>query len=72
MNKTNALIISGLYSDETDEWIGCRITLYPTETQFGAKMVDCIRIRDAVPDAVGCVSESTKRGRRRGQSADVD
>lgn len=50
LNKTNALTISGLYGDETDEWIGCFVTLFPTRTQLKGKPVDCIRIRDEIPE----------------------
>ncbi len=50
MNVTNASIIASIYkTPETDEWIGKRITLYPTTTQFGPDTVECIRIRSRVP-----------------------
>ena len=29
----------------SDEWAGCRIELYPTQTQMRGETVDCIRIR---------------------------
>ncbi len=48
LNKTNAITISKMYGNETDEWIGKQITMYPTETQFGSETVDCIRIRKEV------------------------
>ena len=50
-NKTNAEAIANMYGNETDEWIGKRITLYPTQTQVGSKMVDCVRVRPQKPKA---------------------
>src|SRR5690606_30577904 len=46
LNRTNANSLEALYGPETDHWVGRSITLYPTTTQFGAKMVACIRIRE--------------------------
>jgi hypothetical protein len=48
LNKTNASVIAELYGSNTDNWAGKRITLYPTRTQMGAKMVPCIRIHEKV------------------------
>jgi hypothetical protein len=45
LNKTNAQKIAAAYGDETDEWAGQEIFLYPDKTQFQGQMVDCIRIR---------------------------
>jgi hypothetical protein len=45
LNKTNANVISMLYGDETDDWPGCEIEMYPTETDFQGKRVDAIRVR---------------------------
>lgn len=45
-NKTNRDIIVALHGDETDDWIGKKVTLYPTRVQFGPKMVWAIRIRE--------------------------
>lgn len=32
-------------SEDTDEWIGTKITLFPTTTEFKGEEVDCIRVR---------------------------
>ena len=45
LNKTNARTIADLYGNETDDWIGQKITLYGTEVQFGRGRVEAIRIR---------------------------
>lgn len=50
LNKTNwGAIEKALGSDDTDEWAGGRITLYPSETSFDGETVDCIRVRPKSP-----------------------
>jgi hypothetical protein len=46
LNRTNfdsIMDIAG--SDETDDWAGTKIELYPSETSMNGKILDCIRIR---------------------------
>ena len=45
LNRTNANAIATLYGDNTDNWIGKLIELYPTRTQLGSSMVDAVRVR---------------------------
>ena len=46
LNKTNFnTIVQVTGKDDTDDWKGESITLYPSETEFGGEMVDCIRVR---------------------------
>lgn len=48
LNKTNANKITKLLgSSNTDDWIDQPIHLFRTEVQFGADMVDAIRVRQA-------------------------
>lgn len=49
LNSTNAKTIASLYGNDTDAWVGRRITMYATQTQMGGETVDCIRIRSAIP-----------------------
>ena len=49
LNKTNAGIIADLHGTVAEDWVGKRITLYPTTCKFGGKTVDCIRVRETVP-----------------------
>jgi len=50
MNKTNAMQIAGvLGSYEVDDWIGRRITLYPTQCEAFGETVDCVRVRPTAP-----------------------
>jgi hypothetical protein len=49
LNSTNAKTISSLYSNYVEEWVGQKVTLYPTTTTMGGETVECIRIRPAIP-----------------------
>lgn len=51
LNKTNcATLESLLNSDDTDDWIGHRITLRPDMTQFNGKAMPCIRVDSELPE----------------------
>ena len=43
-NKTNANTIGDLYGEDTDDWIGQRITLYRATVDFQGKRVPAIRV----------------------------
>ena len=46
LNGTNwDLIAAALREEDSDNWAGKVVELYATQTQFGKKMVDCIRVR---------------------------
>lgn len=47
LNVTNADSIASMYGTKAENWIGKRITLYPTTTKMGRDTVDCIRIRES-------------------------
>ncbi len=51
LNITNVRAIGGMYGFKAEDWVGKRVTIYPTQTQFGPKTVDCIRVRPTVPKA---------------------
>ena len=53
LNATNARAIAALLGDETNEWMGKQIKIYPTKTDFAGEMVDCIRIVQDVPPEAG-------------------
>jgi hypothetical protein len=46
LNKTNALTLSDMFGDETDEWIGNTIELYRDKVMFQGKRVNAVRIRE--------------------------
>lgn len=45
LNKTNASAIVKHYGDDSDDWQGKPIILYPSEVAFQGQMVDAIRVR---------------------------
>ena len=47
--KTNSKTIAAMYGNDTEQWIGRYITIFPTTTHFGKDVVECIRIRPTVP-----------------------
>lgn len=50
LNKTNFKTLMKVHPvDDTDEWIGCQITLYATEVEFRGETVWGTRIRLAPP-----------------------
>jgi len=46
LNKTNATSLSLCLGLQTEDWIGQRAVLYPTQVQFNSKMVDAIRVSE--------------------------
>ncbi len=58
LNKTNAATIGDIAGqDDTDNWPGARICLYPTMVPFGNKMTEAIRVkRPPEPTAVAVSS----------------
>lgn len=52
LNKTNAITISEIVgSEDTDNWPGVMVVIYPTKTDFQGKRVDTIRV-DWPADAI--------------------
>ncbi len=49
LNKTNAKTIAGLYGDDTEGWIGKRITLVVREVEFEGSIVLAIRVSGRIP-----------------------
>ena len=45
LNKTNAMMISSEYGNDTEEWRGHAIVVYPDKTMFQGKPTECIRVR---------------------------
>ncbi len=50
LNKTNATTIVKSYGDDTGNWTGMDIQVFPTTTEFKGETVDAIRVR-VVPEA---------------------
>jgi hypothetical protein len=49
LNRTNAMIIAGLYGDESDDWVGKRISIYPARVKAFGTVQDAIRVREEIP-----------------------
>jgi hypothetical protein len=49
LNATNARTIAALYGDESDDWPGKRVTLYPTQVKAFGQLQACIRIKEEIP-----------------------
>ncbi|MGI9569690.1 MAG: hypothetical protein ACR2PH_08130 [Desulfobulbia bacterium] len=52
LNATNAKTIATELGDDTDNWVGKEIKLYPTKTDFAGEMVDCIRVVQDMPPEI--------------------
>lgn len=55
-NKTNANTIGKLYGDDTDDWIGQRITIKPMEVEFQGEMKLAIRVSLTKPAPLAVTS----------------
>ena len=50
LNLTNSNMIAQLTdSNDTDDWVGARIKLFATTTEYQGKTVPCIRVKSATP-----------------------
>jgi hypothetical protein len=50
LNKTNAERIAEWHGRNPDDWTGKQITIYPDRTEYGGKLVDCIRVMLPIRD----------------------
>jgi hypothetical protein len=46
LNVTNWDVVADLLGEDSDDWIGHQIELFPAKTTFGGKRVDCIRVQE--------------------------
>ena len=51
LNKTNANNIASRYGDDTEEWFGQQITLYPAMVDFQGRSTEAIRVRIPKPSS---------------------
>lgn len=52
LNATNSKTIAKLYGPYIEDWHGKQITMFASTTKFGGDVVECVRIRPAVPRLV--------------------
>jgi hypothetical protein len=57
--KTNAILIAGMFGNDTDGWTGKRITLHATEVALGRERVLGVRVKGS-PDLAEPVDVSVK------------
>jgi hypothetical protein len=48
-NKTNSKTIAQIYGDETDDWAGGELILFPIMTDYQGKPVEAVRVRAPQP-----------------------
>lgn len=69
LNKTLLNVIAKVAdSKDTDNWVGKRITLYPTETEYRGDVVPCIRVRLRTADNGSAAPQSPPQA----NSGDID
>lgn len=49
LNKTNSKTIAGILGDETDDWTGGELILFPIMTDYQGKPVEAVRVRAPQP-----------------------
>lgn len=52
LNKINGECLRAMFGNVVAEWVGKRVTLYPSKDRFGSEQVDCIRVSGS-PDIDG-------------------
>ena len=45
LNVTNFDAVADVCGDDTNYWVNKQIEVYPSRTQMGGKIVDCVRVR---------------------------
>lgn len=53
LNRTNGQAIAEMYGQESDLWTGKSVTIFPTQTDWGGRIVPCIRVRLLTPNEAG-------------------
>ena len=55
LNKTNALMISSAYGDNSDLWIGKAVELYTEQVSFQGKIVPGLRVKPVAAQVLAFV-----------------
>lgn len=72
LNKTNANTIAQvLGDDDTDNWVGGRVTLFVTQVDFQGKSTEAIRVKARAPKAATATAAAPGAAPRR-RNADDD
>jgi hypothetical protein len=57
LNSVNCKTIAAMYGNDTENWRGKAITLYPTTCEAFGETVECIRVRPERPTAKAAAPE---------------
>ena len=68
LNKTNSTTIAAAYGDETNDWQGQELILFPIMTEYQGKTVPAIRVR--MPQPKDRPKQSPQQNTERGNSMD--
>jgi len=68
MPKTCGFALKRMFGNNPREWVGKRVTWYPTKTKFGREDVDCIRVWGS-PDIAEDMSITIPQGRKKPMEA---
>jgi hypothetical protein len=63
MNRTRGECIKAMFGKVPSEWVGKRVTFYPTTDKLGRETVDCIRVRGS-PDISAPIEFELKMPKR--------
>ena len=55
-------VIAQMYGNNTEDWVGKRITLFPTVTDVAGETRECIRVRPTVPPKTKAAGEFASVG----------
>lgn len=64
MPKTCGFALKRMFGNNPREWVGKRVTWYPTTTKFGRETVDCIRVWGS-PDIAADMNITIPQGRKK-------
>src|SRR5262245_34301672 len=60
LNVVNWDSVSDIAGPDTDDWPGSKIEVFPTKTEMGGKIVDCIRVRPPAQGEMAVVPKAAK------------
>lgn len=63
INVTKWKVIEALHGEESDDWTGCRIIVYPSETTYEGEVKPCINVRNKHPKPTVAPAKESKRGK---------
>src|SRR5215510_10124026 len=60
LNKTNFVTVAAIHGDNSDNWAGKQITIYPDFTSYQGKPIETIRIRRAAAAAAAAATATAE------------